>query len=77
VIALFLTRRKDIVSDRHRLELARLETRLQGSQEERNHLRKQLEKVQEKQYGGGGGSEGEVENRVGIRFEEGDFRCWR
>jgi hypothetical protein len=34
---------------RHKLENTRLEGRVQASQEERNHLRKQLERMQEKQ----------------------------
>merc|ERR1712093_739562 len=44
-----LRQQLDILQDRHKLEQTRLETRLQASQEERTHLRKQLERLQERQ----------------------------
>ena len=44
-----LRKQIEILTDRSKLEQTRIETRLQASQEERNHLRKQLERLQEKQ----------------------------
>jgi alpha-tubulin suppressor-like RCC1 family protein len=44
-----LRKQTEILVDRAKLEQTRIETRLQASQEERNHLRKQLERLQEKQ----------------------------
>lgn len=44
-----LRKQMEITVDRSKLEQTRIETRLQASQEERNHLRKQLERLQEKQ----------------------------
>ena len=41
-----LRKQIEILTDRSKLEQTRIETRLQASQEERNHLRKQLERLQ-------------------------------